>query len=84
MCLDPPTPTNFALDTDYSPISPTFNFNAVACKRLIGREFTLDELPSLIEAIPSGDEIIRGLPVGDAQAFIDVIEEASFRLKSAC
>ena len=55
------------------------NFNALACERLIRRAFAPHELPSLIKAIfSSKDEgdAIRGLLGGDAQTFIDVIDEA--------
>jgi len=50
-----------------------------ACGRLVRREFTPHELPSLIEAILSSnddDEKIRCLPGDDAQTFVDVIDEA--------
>ena len=54
------------------------NYDAAACGRLLRRKFTLRELPSIIDSILSSSsegEIIRGLPVGDAQAFIDVVDE---------
>jgi len=46
---------------------------------LIGRAFSPDELPSLIEAIFSSKEehdMIHGLLGADAQTFIDIIDEA--------
>ena len=52
--------------------------NTVACERLIRRTFSPHELPSLIEDILSGkteDEILRRLPVDDAQVFVYVIDE---------
>jgi hypothetical protein len=51
----------------------------VACRRLVRREFTPHQLPSLIEVIFSsgdGGEIACTLPGDDAQTFIDVIYEA--------
>ena len=55
------------------------NFNASVCRRLIRREFSLHELPSLIEAIFSDkneSDAIRCLFGDDAQTFIDVMDEA--------
>ena len=46
---------------------------------LVRHEFTPHELPSLIEAILSSNddcEKIRCLPRGDAQTFVDMIDEA--------
>jgi len=52
------------------------NFNTLACRRLIGREFTPRELPSLIEAIPAGKGYTTRRFLGDdAQVFIDVLDE---------
>lgn len=67
---------NYMQNTDY----PSFlNLNIPACGRLIRRAFTPHELPSLVEAIflneDEGDTI-RSLLGDDAQAFIDVIDEA--------
>ena len=56
----------------------SLNYNAAACGRLLERNFTLRGLPSIIDSILSSSsegETIRGLPVGDAQAFIDVVDE---------
>jgi len=61
------------------------NPNAPACERLIRRAFALHELPSLIEAISSGEDesdTIRCLRGDDAQTFIDVIDEARSTLPS--
>ena len=55
------------------------DFNPPALRRLIRRDFALRELPSLIEDIFSCKKVhdaIRRLPTDDAQAFIDVIDEA--------
>ena len=46
--------------------------------RLIRREFSPDELPSMIETIFVRSDVsdeVRCLGEGDAQAFIDVIDE---------
>ena len=54
------------------------NLDASACKRLIRRAFSPQEVTSLIEAIfVSEDEakIVRDLREDDAQTFIDVIHE---------
>jgi hypothetical protein len=54
------------------------NFNILACRRLIRREFALHELSPLIETIfSSGDagDMIDSLLGDDAQAFIDVVDE---------
>lgn len=56
-----------------------FNYNALACRRLIRRAFALDELPSLIEAMLSNEREAKSilcLPAEDAQILIDVINEA--------
>ena len=56
----------------------SLDYNAAACGRLLKRKFTLRELPSVIDSILSSGsegETIRGLPMGDAQAFIDVVDE---------
>ena len=53
--------------------------NTTAYGRLVRREFTPHELPSLIEAILSSNddgEMIRCLSGDDAQIFVDVIDEA--------
>jgi hypothetical protein len=55
------------------------NVNTPACGCLIRRAFTLDEIPSLIETIFSSEDesdAIRSLLGDDAQAFVDVIDEA--------
>ena len=64
-------------------IAPWFftGFNPPALRRLIRRDFVLRELPSLIEDIFSCQEVhdaIRRLPTDDAQAFIDVMDEARY------
>ena len=65
-------------------IAPRFlflNFNTTACGRLIRHKFAPHELPSLIDAILSSKDegdTLRCLPGGDAQIFIDVIDEARF------
>jgi hypothetical protein len=54
------------------------NLDAPACKRLISRTFSPQEVTSLIEAIfMSKDEVrmVRDLRGDDAQTFIDVIHE---------
>lgn len=54
------------------------NLGTSACKRLIGRAFSPQEVTSLIEAIfMSEDEVkmVRDLRGDDAQTFIDVIHE---------
>ena len=54
------------------------NYDTAACGRLLKRKFALRELPSIVDSILSSSsegETIRGLPVGDAQAFIDVVDE---------
>ena len=53
--------------------------NIPACGRLVRRAFALHELPSLIEVIFSSQDesdTIRRLLGGDAQAFVDVMDEA--------
>jgi len=63
------------------PVPDSSNFVNVgtsACKRLIGRAFSPQEVTSLIEAIfMSEDEVkmVRDLREDDAQTFIDVIHE---------
>jgi len=55
------------------------NPNTLACERLISRVFPPHELPSLIEEIFSSkdaDDTIGRLHGDDAQAFVDVIDEA--------
>ena len=56
-----------------------FDLYAPAFGRLIRREFVSDELPSLIKDIFTSndvdDRIIR-LPKDDAQAFVNVIDQA--------
>ncbi|KAF9645013.1 kinase-like protein [Thelephora ganbajun] len=57
----------------------TIHVSKGACGRLIRRAFTLNELPSLIEAIFSDKDerdAIHRLLRDDAQNFIDVIDEA--------
>jgi hypothetical protein len=52
------------------------NHNIVACECLIRREFSPDELPSLINRIlfdGDEDQTMRALPVDDAGALIDVL-----------
>ena len=59
------------------------NLDAPACKRLIRRAFSPQEVTSLIEAIfMSEDEVkmVRDLRGDDAQTFIDVIHEVCFVL----
>lgn len=49
-----------------------------ACRRLIRRTFSPHELPSLLEALLSGDDgnrTIYQLSASDAQALLDVVEE---------
>ena len=54
----------------------SLNRNNTACGRLITRTFTLDDLPSLIEAILSSEgETARCLPVCCAQMLVDVLDE---------
>ena len=63
------------------------NFDASAYKRLIRRTFALHELPSLIEAISSGEDksdAADHLHGDDAQTLIDVIDEARSPLASHC
>ena len=70
---DPPLTIHPALDS-----SNVVNLDAPACKRLIRRAFSPQEVTSLIEAIfVSEDEakIVRDLREDDAQTFIDVIHE---------
>ena len=58
-----------------------FNFNILACGRLVRRAFTPRELPSLIEVIFSSQDesdTIRRLLGDDVQAFVDVMDEARF------
>ena len=58
---------------------PLPNFNNTALTRLITRKFFLHEIPSLIQQIFSCKDLgdtIRRLPEDDAQAFVDVIDEA--------
>ena len=53
-------------------------FNDSALRRLIRRDFVLQEIPLLTEvlfACKDIDDAIRRLPPDDAQAFIDVINE---------
>ena len=53
--------------------------NTTAYGRLVRREFTPHELPSLIEAILSSNddgEMIHCLPGDEPQSFVDVIYEA--------
>lgn len=79
----PFSPTCWGADT---PISLP-NDKSIACERLIERAFTVDELPSLIEAILSsadGGETIRRLPRGHAQSLIDAIYEACFTFSRPC
>jgi len=73
-----PPLTHFVQSTDcaYFP-----NLNTLACGRLIRRAFDLHELPSLIETIfSSKDESdeIHSLLGGDAQTFVDVMNEARY------
>jgi hypothetical protein len=66
---------------DRSLIFSAFSTSTPARERLIKRAFALHELPSLIEAIFSGndaDDTIRCLLGEDAQTFIDVMDEARF------
>ena len=54
------------------------NYDATARGRLLRRKFALRELPSIIDTILSSSsegETIRCLPVSNAQAFIDVVDE---------
>lgn len=54
-------------------------FFLVACRRLIRHAFEPHELPSLTEAILSDEnveEMVRCLPVNDAQVLVDAIDEA--------
>ena len=56
----------------------SLDYNVIACGRLLKHGFDLQELPSLIDAVLSSHsegEAIRCLPVGDAQTFIDVVDE---------
>ena len=56
-----------------------FDFNTPAFERLIRREFTSDELPSLLEetfAYKDVDDTIRRLPRDAAQTLVDVMDEA--------
>jgi len=62
-------------------------FDTPAYERLIRRIFVLHELPSLIEAISSGEDksnTADHLYGDDAQTLIDVIDEARFALASHC
>lgn len=57
---------------------PVFFFYAPAIGRLVRREFIPDQLPSLIEAIFTCEDIdntIRRLPRDDAQIFVDIMDE---------
>ena len=64
-------------------VTSRFILPSPACQRLIKRAFALHELPSLNEAVFSSadvDDIIRRICVGDAQAFIDVMNEVRIPL----
>jgi hypothetical protein len=66
------------VDTD-CPLILLFQFQPLACGRLITRAFALHELPSLVEATFSSNDAgdtIRSLVGEDAQTFVDVIDEA--------
>jgi len=61
--------------------------DTLACGRLIRRAFTPRELPVLIEGIFSNKDerdTIRCLLKDDAQAFVDVIDEARSTLARRC
>ena len=63
------------------PRSLSLNCNTSACRRLIRFASAPHERIPLIEAILSSqdeEEVIRGLPLQDAQVFIDAINEARF------
>jgi len=82
---NPPGSPNLVRNVDCSSITHTFPTSA--CGRLIGRSFNRHELPSLIEAIFSGEE--EGDAIGclcrdDAQTFIDVIDEVRLAFARRC
>lgn len=75
-----PWPSLHQLYAEYRlPLLSQPQYSSLRGGRLIRRAFTLHELPSLVEAIflneDEGDTI-RSLLGDDAQAFIDVIDEA--------
>ena len=68
-------------NTDPSPIPLSLNRNTAACWRLIRLAYAPLERIPLIEAILSSqdeEEVIRALPLQDAQIFVDAINEARF------
>jgi hypothetical protein len=62
-----------------TPTTPSpLDFNGSSCQRLISRDFSQNEVVSLIEAIFTNQgevKMIGYLPKRDAQTFIDVIDE---------
>jgi hypothetical protein len=78
----PAPPSVLVRNTNRSLIrSPFLNVDTPACKRLIKHAFAPYELFSLVEAVFSSKgegDIVRCLRRGDAQAFIDVIDEVRF------
>ena len=78
--LSPILPTLYRIVI--APLFPVSDLNTAACGRLISRSFDQHEFSSLIGAISLGKgegDVIYSLSEGDAQAFIDVIEEVRFK-----